>query len=77
MLVEVTERFIEEAHWLAATPYLPVVAALRVLAQEIDAQANASLIGEYGKTYRYAMSLKPDEAPDVDPLEALLNGSVS
>lgn len=72
MLVNATEEFLNRADWLRDTNYAPVVAALRVLAQEIDAQPNASLFAEYGRTYRYANSLKPATPEFIDPLEALL-----
>jgi hypothetical protein len=77
MLENATEEFINNADWLRGTKYLPLIASLRILAKEIDASPNASLFSEYGRTYRFAASLKPSEPQHIDPLEELLTRSVS
>lgn len=77
MLTQATEDFLNQADWLSDYKYLPLIASLRILAAEIDANPNASLFAEYGRTYRFAASLKPQEPEYIDPLEEMLTRSVT
>ena len=70
---ETIREFLASADWLAGDPaYGPLAVILTSQARELDAKPSASLYAEFGRTYRYALSLRPEAAPEVDPLEMLL-----
>ena len=79
-LENATKRFIEQSEWLGNSETEVAEMQLILLAREIDGSpATASLHSQYGLTYRFLMSLRPqtEQVNDVDPLDQILKREMS
>ena len=73
-LEDTTKKALEQMPWLLESQYEPLKQQLIMLAQDYDSNRQTSTSAAWGLAYRYALSLKPSDEPDInfDPIEDLL-----
>lgn len=72
-LEDSTKEALDNMPWLLEAQYEPLKNQLIMLAQDYDSNRQTSTSAAWGLAYRYALSLKPEEASiDFDPIEDLL-----
>ena len=64
--------FLDHAEsWLTAAD-APAIAALEAMAKQLDCESSPALLAQYGLAYRNLLKRQPAEAPEVDPVDALI-----
>jgi hypothetical protein len=66
-----TEQFLAASDWIGPE-HAPAVAAMRLLAAQLDLELTAALAAQYGLTYRALLKAQPADPDANDPLEQAL-----
>jgi hypothetical protein len=73
---EAVDKFVDASDSWLTDEDAPAVATLQASAEALDKELTSALLAAYGVAYRALLARKPTASATVDPLEALLSGSI-